>query len=354
MSIAMDSTIYKNTFGLDISDGAIRAVKLHKNGKQITIESFGESILPAGWLVNGEIKQPEKVTALIQKLLRQTEGKKISTKNAIAVLPEQKTFIKVVKIAVQPNHNIEELITEAIKNYIPLDREEIYLDWQIIAKSQGIVKVLIGAAPKKIVDAYTSLLEASDLIPHALEIEAAALTRSLLTEKSPQGAKVIIDIGAVRTGLVLYGQGTIQFTMSLPISGNKITETVAKTLNLDLKKAEQAKIICGLDKSKCEGALLTILTLAINQLVVQIKKGIAFYQSNDPAAEPINEVILCGGGANFSEIDRVLAEKLQLPVRIGDPLLHISKRSKVKIEKNKALSYSTAIGLALRAFQKES
>lgn len=59
------------------------------------------------------------------------------------------------------------------------------------------------------------------------------------------------------------------------------------------------------------------------------------------------------GGANFSKIDDVLSEKIGIPVKIADPLVNILPTKKLIIPPNKKLSYSTAIGLALRAFQKK-
>jgi cell division ATPase FtsA len=98
------------------------------------------------------------------------------------------------------------------------------------------------------------------LFPAALVIEAVAIARSLLPLEEAQttSATIIIDIGAARTGLIVFDQGTIQFTVSLPISGHKITATIATSLKLDEAEAEQAKILCGLDPKKCHGSMATI------------------------------------------------------------------------------------------------
>jgi cell division ATPase FtsA len=51
----------------------------------------------------------------------------------------------------------------------------------------------------------------------------------------------------------------IQLTVSLPISCNKISETIAKTLKIDYKKADRLKLSADWIKKKCEGAILKIL-----------------------------------------------------------------------------------------------
>jgi len=351
----MKSGLDKNFFGLDISDLALRLVKLEKKGKKIILSSYNEVRLPQGVITEGIIKEKIKLAEAVNKLIKETKGKKINTKNLITALPEPKTFIKVIDIPKVPEEKIKETVEKEIENHIPLNLDEIYLDWQVFNDSphDEKIKMLIGAAPKEVVNSYLSFFNENKFVPYAFEIEAAAIARSLMNYDSSEDSKIIIDFGAVRTGLIVYDHGAVQLTVSLPISGDKITDSIKDTLNIDRVKAEKAKIVCGLDKNKCEGALLKILNASIEKLATQIKKSINFYQANFPDNNKISEIILCGGGANFLQIDQILSEKLSLPVKIGNPMIHVQQTKKSSLPKNKVLSYTTAIGLALRAQQKK-
>ena len=337
-------------FGLDISEGAIRAVKLAKKGKKMYLESFNQLPIAEGIISDGQIIDSAKFVSAINTLLKKAHGKPIKDRMVVSVLPESSTFIKVISVPVVAEKDLPEAINEEIKKHVPLEIDEIYLDWQLLGKTESSTRILVGAAPKQIVDNYVAALGACGLTISVLEIEAAAIARALIT-KNNDGATILIDIGAMRTGLTLYDHDSIQLTVSLPLSGNKITKTIAQKLNLDLEKAEQAKIICGLDPQKCEGALLKILVENINSLIVQIKKTAAFYQANFENPHPVSEIILCGGGANFSNIDQVLNQKLNVAIKIGKPLENIMMRSRAKITTEQALSYTTVIGLAMRAAQ---
>jgi len=348
------SEINKKLFGLDISDRALRLVKLAKNGKKITLISFNEIAVPPGVIINGDLMKADILTDLVKELIKSTNGKKIKYDNMIAVLPETRTFIKVINLpAAKSEPELIDSIFNEIKNHIPLTPEEIYMDWQIISDNQTQLKVLIGAAPKIVADSYYDALSRTGYAPYVMEIEASAISRCLIAEKDRR-PKIIIDFGANRTGLIIFDNNVPQFTVSLPISGNKITETIAKTLQLDATKAEEAKILCGLDTDKCEGAIKKILMAPIDSLAREIKKAMAFYQDNFANASPIAEIILCGGGANFAKIDKVLSEKLKIPVTIGNPLTNILLPKKFNLSASKLLSYTTAIGLALRTFQKNN
>lgn len=342
----------KNIFGLDISDRALRLAEFTKKGKKLILTSFAEFDLPQNVISNGEIINENALINGIKQVTKSVQGKKIRTQSVISVLPETKTFIKVINIETpKDDKDLQALIIEEMKNHIPLEPEDIYLDWQILNTYAESTKVLVGAAPRLIVDSYFGILEKAGYTPYILEIEAAAIIRSLISANDKK-AKVVIDFGANRTGLIVYDDQAPQFTVTLPISGNQITKTIAQKLQLNLDKAEKAKIVCGLDMDKCEGALLKILTSTIEDIGKEIKKAMLYYKRNFSDAKPISEIIICGGGANFSGIDKVLGDILKIPIKIGDPFTNAVQSGKIKIPNNKILSYTTTIGLALRKFQK--
>jgi len=342
-----------NTFGLDISDRALRLVQLKRSGKKIVLTSFGETTLDAGLFNAGAIVDEASIAAAIKKLTKSVAGGRIRTLNVISVLPEAKTFIKEIAVVASnigdaKDNGLGQIIEREIVNHVPMAIEEIYLDWQLLHRDGDKAHVLIGATPRMVADSYVSLLEKAGLTPYALEIEAQAMVRALFPlNGAVTGATIVIDFGAIRTGLVIYDNESVQFTVSLPISGNNVTDTISKTLQLEPEKAEEAKIICGLDPEKCEGALLKILTNSITDLAEHIKRSIAFYKDNFPEGQPVSQIILCGGGANFLQIDTVLSSILGIPVTRGNPLTNISP-GKLSIESGKLLSFTTAIGLALR------
>ncbi|MCK4554356.1 pilus assembly protein PilM [Candidatus Parcubacteria bacterium] len=218
----------------------------------------------------------------------------------------------------------------------------------------------------------------------ALEIEPISLCRSLLNEEIPKFKGQtdnknygIIDIGAKRTSMTIYSKNTILFTVSMPISGKDITDSIAKTLDIKTDQAEKAKIICGLDETRAQGIIKNILSEMIEELIKKIKETINFYNDHYSSREPINQILLCGGGANIKNLDKIIGQAIAIEVKPGDALINLTeereKFSKILTEKHsleinsikeqkksknqpKALSiiqdtsltFATAIGLALR------
>jgi type IV pilus assembly protein PilM len=335
----------QNSFGLDISDYVLRLVSVEKN----KIVSAGEIIVPPGLIGNGVIQKPDKVADLIKKLVSEVKGKKIKTRYVTACLPEQKTFIKMIELPAHNEDEFEKILAEEIVKHIPYSVDEIYIDWQK-ELNQNSNKILIGVAPKEVVNSYQNVLQLADLIPLNLEIEAASITRCLIkrSEKSDY-ANITMDIGLNRTSLIVYDNQTVQFSISLPLSGDSITKTIAKTLNLTYEEAEKAKIICGFDDKKCDRALVRLLSPVIENLIDRINDAINFYQNHFTNRHEIKKIILCGGGANFKNLDKILTTETKLAVEKANLLTNLAQAPDPAIvPKNKYLSFISAVGLAMR------
>ena len=340
-------------FGLDISDRSLRLVQLEKISKKIKVQSYNEIKLPPDCLAGGEIKQPKVFLEYLNKLIKTRQGHGKLSDEVISVLPEEKTFFKVINTPLIPDEQIEAKIKEILPQDIPVDFNEVYLDYQVIEKNDEGLSILVGIAPKNIIESYVEILSRANLIPTVLEIEAAPISRWLLEQGADQKPQVIIDIGAQRTGLFLYDK-TVKFTVSLPISGNNITQHIVDTLNLSWEEAEKAKIVCGLDKTKCHGALLEIFSGVINELNDRVTKAINFYYYNFPDAKNIEQILLCGGGSNFLDIANILKENLKMPVIISDPWQNIPNPNKTFFTQARSQSFITALGLSLRGLKPET
>ncbi|MBI4652682.1 type IV pilus assembly protein PilM [Candidatus Kuenenbacteria bacterium] len=363
-------------FGLDISDLSLKLIQLRKFRNEIKLHSSNEMPVPAGYIVSGVIKKPKEVVELIQKTIKTSLGNKILTSNVVVSLPETKTFIKLIEIFQTENKKFKEVIKEEIGRHIPLTDEEIYFDWQIIQKitknNEQKIQILIGAAPKNIVDFYTDILKKAGLMPQAFEIEACAIVRDLIQEKN-NSPRIILDLGASCSSLIIYNNGTIQFSISIPLSGEKITEKIAEKLKITLIQAEKAKKICGFDEKKCEGITKEILAEYLFELSEEIKKILMFHKTYFAFQGTFKEMLLCGGASNLIGLDVYLSEQLGLEVKreipwifkfqcfnhkkitwkslVNDFFFQSLFSKKIKscpFSENKFASYATVLGLALR------
>lgn len=361
--------------GLDISDMSVKFVQLNKRSDKFKLQALGKIDLPSGVVEKGEIKNKKVLIDNIVRLLSKPKHGSINSREVVASLPDTKTFIKLITIEKSAN-DLKTIIEPEIEKHIPLLLKEIYFDWQLISETSDRYYVLIGAAPKILVDDYCNILRQSNLIIKALEIESMPICRSVLVEESSK-AKLqeinygILDIGAKKTTLIFYSKSSIIMNISMPISGDEITDRIANTLEIKKDQAEKAKIICGFDKSIAQGIVSDILSDMIKELTIKIGSAIEFYNTHYSELGAINQILLTGGGANIKNLDRILGETTGFNFTLANPLLHIKESDPVlkkcfneihdlNINKdlsknmtavqNNATSYTVPIGLSLRNF----
>jgi Tfp pilus assembly PilM family ATPase len=397
-----------HAFGLDIGDESFKLIQVTKRGagkaSPYFLTAWGSVTVPNGVMDNGEITDLDGAIELLKRLLKETKGH-LRGRTAVASLPEAKTFVKVIRV--RANVDDATLKTEVVKEVeenIPLPIDEIYFDWQKIPmpKPEDVAAlvaqetsmddedddeatppnapetpaapptpadavpaptpapaappaepqqlVLIAAAPRELVDKYTALLEGAGLIPAALELEGMAVTRAIVPDAKMEKVRLaMLDIGATRSSLIIYDENTLQISIGIPISGNQITRVVSEKLAISTEEAEKMKIECGLDVQLCEDKMWNLLLPFIDEMSERIRNALRFYRIGFETGKHIDRVYLCGGGAYFKEIDTVLSRKLGIKVRRGNALVNLNPKLPKGFAIEGGLSYTTAIGLALRA-----
>lgn len=353
-------------FGLDFSDLSLKIAKLNKKGNFLSLTSFGEIEIKPGIIEEGEIKDENALIEAVKKGLKEVKGEKLKTKNVIASLPENKAFLQVIQVPKMAQDELKTAVSFEAENYIPLPLEEVYLDFQVIppiCNHLDHVDVLIAAFPKKTLYPYFYCLKKAGLIPQVLEIESQSISRALIKNWVSSFQVLIIDFGRSRASFIIFSGNSLRFTSSIPISSNELTETIARTLKIDLPEAEKLKLKYGLEISrgitknkKIGEAIIPVLT----NLIEQIKKYINYYQTHashehlPSNGKGIEKVLLCGRGANLLGLTDFLSAELKIPVELGNPWVNILPQPLKEVPElpfEESLGYTTALGLALRGIK---
>jgi type IV pilus assembly protein PilM len=377
-------TLNPSAFGIDLSDRSIKIIQFKKKGEKLSNFLYGNEEIPAGLIEDGEIKDFKKIAELIKKIKSKTKPASIKTDYAVCSLPESKCFFREIDF---PEMTLEE-VSEAIKweteQQIPLSWEEIYLDWHVLNEKKSLkkieekstkdnlinskkesnlvnaeeikkkTKVFLTAAPRKLVDSYVEVLKQAGLKPIAMEIESAAIVRTLVNKNKNKydSAVLIIDFGETRTNFIIFKPPLIRFSRSISFSGAFLTNKISKELKIKYSEAEKLKRKWGMDEEKGGGALAKCIEPALVDLSEKIQKSLNYYSEHFSKNFPENEVkkiILCGGGANLKGLDSWLASKIKKEVEKNDPWSNVSSlflNKKLSFPKDSC--YATAIGLALR------
>ena len=349
-----------SAISLDISDLSLKACGLSKRRGGIYLDSFKTAPVPEGYIGKGRILEKNKVAGLIKKVLKEVQGGRLKKTLINTVLPETATFVKLIKDLKMDfdEKSLEERIKAEMACHIPYNIEDVYLDWQEIEAVGGSKRFfLVGVCPKDIVKEYIEIFHSIGCIPNCLEIEALPIARSIfnLNKKNILNLAsrniIIFDLGAVRSSMIFWREqgyanmDTLEFTVSLPLSGREINKIIEQKYKLTSAQAEQFKIQYGLTGK--HGLLQTLIEPLLKQFYTRIYQAIDFHKAYLEGAS-VNKILLCGGGANLKGLPAMISKEFKLPVEIADPLINI--KNKKVMPKPNAMSYATAIGLALRDF----
>lgn len=352
---------FYGAFGLDFGDSSIKLAQIVKKfnlrGRPTyELKHLRKVELLPGCIAQGEILQEEAVKQKILHLLgyEGDEFKKINCPWVVFNLPVTKTFLKLIEIKTPPLQLTEEDVKlEAVK-HIPFDIKETYLDWQIINKNEEeaqSAKVLLGAAPKNIVDSYLNILDSLGLSTVATELEDLSIARAMITgNKTYMGeARAILDLGASRSTIIIYDKGSIQFSQMINFSGDLIDTALMQILKIDRDTAEKLKIKNGLTYDPAYPLYLKAINELTEQLLSDIARAMTYYKNHFPEPNPVTHITMSGGVSGLKNLEKIITKKLAVGAYPGNAWKNIYNEKLMSRDRYELLSYASAIGLGLRA-----
>lgn len=348
---------FNGAFGLDIGDLSLKLVQLslgsckRNQPPQYILNNVATIALPPGYIVDGEIQQPEMVRKkLLQLLGKEGSGKKIFNPYVVADLPEPKTFLTSIEIQLPPESITKEDVEFQCVKHLPFDLKEAYIDWQISPGSYDNVstRVLVGAVPRTIADSYTYLLESADLQPIALEVETMSIVRSLI-QTFPAKSGAILDIGATRSAIIVYDSRGVCFSTSLPYSGELLNTALSQKLKIEYQAAEEMKVKNGLNFNKDLPDYLLIVDELTNKLTDEIKKVFVYYQDHFSKSDKIEKMEVCGGMTMMPNFLPTLSRRLEMECNAVDAWKFLNKKNISADNLKNGHVFVSALGLAMRA-----
>lgn len=354
----VETIAHPPAFGLDISDRTAKFMKLVRNRRGgFRVAFFGEVDIPEGVVSAGEIKKPEELGRILGDL-RDVTGAKIRDRFVVASLPEEKSFVRVIQLPKVKAQEIHSVIKWELEGNIPLALPELYFDYEVltpVANQLDHYDVLVTAFPKALVDSYVAVLKREGFALAALELESQAISRAVAGDAVTKDAFIIVDIGAAHTGFVIFGGGSIIFTVSIEIGGKDLDAAIMKKLGAQLEEARKLKKAVGLDRRYQRGVLFEALVPVLSPITDEIKKQLWFYRDHAEhrhgMTPEIIRVILSGGDANLIGLEKYLSLALKKEVSLAAPFMKLIGENIAMLPplaKNDTLRYTTTIGLALR------
>ncbi len=339
----------KHAFGLDISGSSIKMMQLKKESKGIFVQSFFDAQVSKGLIVNDVISDAKTFSYLLRQNLDKPQFGQIDSPYVAVSLPESKSFVRVIQIPKMSESEAEAAVPFEAENFIPLPIDQVYLDWQKIGEVADKMQILMIASPKEFVDRYLDILDKAGLKTVAFEVESQSCHRALVAPDSSE-TLLVVDLNAYRSSLIMIDQGDLQFTSTIPIAGNTFTEELSKHLGVSSTKAESVKRQVGIANTPDHPNLKTALLPILNNLSAEIKNILKFHSEH--SNNKVTKIVLIGGSAKLKNLVEFFAPEFKeyegLTVELGNPWLNLKDIKEPPLSAYESLSFTTAIGLAIR------
>ena len=359
------------TIGLDIDRGALKAVQAARSAGAYTLRHVGYHRLPPGAIVEGEVADADLLAAEIKEFWSSHSFKGRSVVIGVA---NARVVVRLLDFPRMQEEDLRSAIIFEAQDHIPMSLEEAVLDYLVLGpqqKGSALDRILVVAAHRDMIGAYTSAVRAGGLKPAGIDVKALALTRSALPDTFfDEGATLLIDVGTELTNLAITQGGNPTLTRFIPSGLDRFVEAVSEAADLPAEQAEKevldARVGLGSDPlSSLSGPELSPteedldpalvydvrrgLEEAVQALAEDLHRSIEYHHSQ-PGTRDVSQAFVSGEGALIPGIANYLGQLLGVATRRASPVEKLSaNRSNVSDEQLGAMEpvLAVALGLAL-------
>lgn len=341
----------KRSVGLDIGTRSINVAEVSMERGRPTVTDFGRLEIRSGAVRDGEIMDPEDVSAAIRDLMGSTG---IKDKQVLLGIANQRVVVRQVELPYLPEEELRESLRYQVQEHIPFPVEDAELDFHVLEELTNdedtpMMRLLLVAANKDMVANQIRAVQDAGLRPTGVDLNPFALLRAVGERSALDGgSEVLLDIGAGVTNIVVHDQGTPRFVRILALGGDDITEALQSDAGLSFEDAEAIKQSVGLEGGDDPDSDRIIRERA-SQFVDEIRSSLDYYRAQ--ASSPrISRVAVSGGGAFLPGLTDELGSTLRVPVELTRPFDRVQVGKTAFTDEQLAAVgplLATAIGLGL-------
>jgi len=267
-------------------------------------------------IVEGEVVDTGIVTDTIKGLMSSAG---IKTKKVATAVGGRDVIIKKVTMDRMKETEAREMIRWEAEQHVPFDMDSVELDFQILdPEGDGLqMTVLLVAAKRELVQTKMTLLAEVGLEPSIIDVDAFALHNAFALNypDAQQGVVGLVNIGHEITNVNILDEGLPVLTRDIPVGTRRFREDMQRERGISAEEADQ--LLRGFERNEL---LDPFLETRGEELAVGIERAAAFLQSASRSSAGLTRLYTTGGGSRVPGLNRVLADRLRMPVQSANPV----------------------------------
>src|SRR5688572_11177605 len=348
-------------WGIDIGQCALKALRCRphdKEEKRMVIEAFDYIEYPK-ILTQPEANREE----LIREALAQFVSRNDVAGDSVAIaVPGQSGLARFIKLPPVERKKIPDIVKYEARQQIPFALEDVVWDYQPLVGSEDegyALETEVGLFAMKRDQVARALkpLEDAGIGVDIIQLAPLAIYNFICFDRldldgkydpaSPPPSTVIISLGTDTTDLVITN-GYRVWQRSIPIGGNHFTKALTKELKLTFAKAEHLKR--NAMKAENPKAVFQAMRPVFSDLVAEIQRSIGFFTSNNRNAK-LGSIVALGNPMKLPGLQRFLSQNLDQEVQLIDQfngLVGGTATASPQYKENQ-LTFGVAYGLCVQA-----
>lgn len=327
--------------GLEIDNGAVRAVEMTGKAGSANLAVLGAASLPEGTVKEGMIYEPAVVGEALKKLWQKVG---FSSREVFLGVSNQSVLVRHITIPNVPSSKLNNVVAFQAQEHLPISLESVVMDYMVLGDTvgadaaEGGLEVLLVAARKEMLDRFVEALNIARLEPVDIDASSMVLV-SLLPPKALAMNLMLVNVANGLNNILVSAKGKPRLARLGLAKINDLADSLGCSLD------DTFKFSSGDDRSS------SVLTGWLDNLAVEIRSSLTYYL-DQPGSSPVEGVLLSGSGALCQGISRHLEDYLDLPVRIFNPLKEYSPAKRRLVRSDlEAVEYTVSAGLAVRGLE---
>jgi type IV pilus assembly protein PilM len=331
----------KSVVGVDLGSTALKVVELRGTWKGFEVVKAAERRLPTE---QGATCSPEQVAQALTELL---SAHAIKPAHVVSAIPAHATFVRNLMLPFRDRRKIREVLKFEMEAHIPCPVEDVVVDSARVRDTDAAgCEVLAAAVPKTAMADHLRIFELAGLVPEVVDWEVFGELNGYLAWRPlpDSGPVALINLGASKTTVKIIKEGSVRFTRSIVRGGNALTESIRQRLTLTTAQAEALKLS---DRDRDRAGIAESIETFLSVLAKEIDHTLLAY-STRAGEEPVQEIVLLGGGAGLPEALPFFEEHYGLPTTLFDTNQRLFPPSPMTLQPQAGVVMPVAFGLAMR------
>ena len=345
--------------GVDVGTSMVKLAQLRLTEEKTELIAAGAAAIPAAFHRHLPARM-DFLSKAIRQIFRNNQFKGVQS---ILSIPAETTVVQHIRLPKLPREETVKAIHMELQGKLTFAVGVAVIRHivagEVFGDGDPKQEVVVVAVARQTIDNYLAMAAKAKLDVIGINIEACAVvecfSRLFRRASDADRAVLFLDIGDSSTQVVLSRGDKIAFARNLPLGGMQLDQAVADGLHIPLEQAHSMRVdmLKGGSQSDNQDQLYRLLDRPVDLLADELTQCLRYYESVF-RNQGVERAIFVGGQAYDKRLCQAIAQRLNLPAQIGDPLLRIDRMCGAGLEigldrREPQPDWAVAIGLSLGA-----